>query len=64
MIWGDPKLVGVVLIVEAIIPLGDMAVILASDGSTKIALGIHGVTSLLMLATGLTLAFFANPAFG
>jgi hypothetical protein len=56
MVWGGPKLVGLILIVEAIIPLGDMSVILAAKGSTRSAFGIHGVTALVMLLAGVPLA--------
>jgi hypothetical protein len=59
MLWGGPRLVGIVFIVLAIIPLGDMSVILAANGSTKSALGIHGVTALLMLLAGIPLALGA-----
>ena len=55
MIWGSVPLVGVVLLVEALIPLGDMSLILASRGSTRSAFGIHGLTFLFMLAAGLPL---------
>lgn len=59
MVWGDPKMVGILLIVEAIIPLGDMSVILVANGSTKSAFGIHGATALLMLLAGVPLALGA-----
>ena len=47
--WGAPRAVGVILLVEAIIPVGDMALILAAKGSTKSASGIHGLTAALMV---------------
>ena len=50
MAWGGRQLVGIVLSIEALIPLGDMSLILAAKGSTRRALGIHGLTALLMLA--------------
>jgi hypothetical protein len=56
MVWGGPKLVGLVLVVEAVIPLGDMSVILAGHGSARSAVGIHGVTVVLMLLGGVPLA--------
>ena len=46
--WGAPQLVGIVLLIEALIPVGDMSLVLAAKGSTKTALGIHGVTAALM----------------
>ena len=47
--------VGIVLLVEAIIPLGDMSIILGSGGSKSRALSIHGVTCAVMLVVGLLL---------
>ncbi len=49
MALGAPRAVGVILLVEAIIPVGDMALILAAKGSAKSAFGIHGLTALLMV---------------
>jgi Domain of unknown function (DUF4267) len=54
---GDLHAVGVVLLVEAMIPMGDMLLILAAKGSTKSAFGINGLTAALMVlaATPLTI---------
>jgi hypothetical protein len=49
MAWGMPRGVGVILFVEAIIPVGDMLVILAAKGSARSAFGIHGFTAVLMV---------------
>ena len=49
MMWGAPSGVGLVLLVEAIIPVGDMLVILAAKGSTKSVFGMHGLTAVLMV---------------
>jgi Domain of unknown function (DUF4267) len=49
MAWGAPRGVGIILLVEAIIPVGDMLLILAAKGSTKSAFGIHGLTAALMV---------------
>lgn len=46
--WGGSRAVGIVLLVEATIPVGDMLLIIAAKGSTRTALGIHGVTAALM----------------
>ena len=43
MISGNPRGVGIILLVEAIIPLGDMLIILAAKGSAKSAFGMHGL---------------------
>jgi len=47
--------VGRALLVEAIIPLGDMSIVLGSDGSKSRAFSIHGVTCAVMLVVGLLL---------
>ena len=53
--WGGPRLVGIVLLIEAIIPVGDMSLILAAKGSTQRALGIHGLTAALMIVAAIPL---------
>jgi hypothetical protein len=60
MAWGAPSGVGLILLVEAIIPVGDMLVILAAKGSTKSALGIHGLTAVLMVLAAIPL-MMATP---
>ncbi|WP_026793324.1 DUF4267 domain-containing protein [Pleomorphomonas oryzae] len=55
MISATPREVGLVLLVEAFIALGDMSVILAAKGNTKLALGMHGVTAAVMVATAAAL---------
>ena len=55
MVWGGPRMVGIALMIEAIIPLGDMSLILAAQGSTKSALGIHGLTAVLMILAAIPL---------
>jgi hypothetical protein len=55
MLAADSRLVGIVLLVEAIIPFGDMSIILASGGSKSRALSVHGVTCAAMLVVGLWL---------
>lgn len=49
MVWGAQREIGIVLLVEAIIPIGDMLLILAAKGSSKSAFGIHGLTAVVML---------------
>ena len=46
---GELHTVGVVLLVEAIIPIGDMLVILAAKGSARSAFGMHGLTAVVMV---------------
>ena len=55
MLTADSHLVGVALLVEAIIPLGDMSIVLGSGGSKTRAFSIHGVTCAVMLVVGLLL---------
>ncbi|MDG3439032.1 DUF4267 domain-containing protein [Nitrospirillum amazonense] len=55
MVWGGPWMVGLALLVEAMIPLGDMALILAAKGSTRRAFGVHGLTAALMILASVTL---------
>ena len=55
MLTADRRSVGIALLVEAIIPLGDMSIILGSGGSKSRAFSIHGVTCAVMLVVGLLL---------
>jgi hypothetical protein len=55
MLTADMRLVGIALLVEAIIPLGDMSIILGSGGSKSRAFSMHGVTCAVMLVVGLLL---------
>lgn len=53
--WGALREVGIILAVEALIPVGDMLTILAAKGSTRAALGMHGVTALVMILAAIPL---------
>jgi len=55
MLTADRHSVGIVILVEAIIPLGDMSIVLGSGGSKSRAFSIHGVTCAVMLVVGLLL---------
>ena len=55
MLTADTRSVGIALLVQAIIPLGDMSIILGSGGSKSRAFSIHGVTCAVMLVVGLLL---------
>ncbi|UGY04805.1 DUF4267 domain-containing protein [Bradyrhizobium quebecense] len=55
MVFGAPREVGIILPVEAIIPIGDMLLILAAKGSTKSAFGIHGLTAVIMVLAAMPL---------
>ena len=58
MLTADGRSVGIALLVEAIIPLGDMSIILGSGGTKSKAFSIHGVTCAVMLVV----AFLLIPA--
>jgi hypothetical protein len=55
MLTADRRSVGIALLVVAIVPLGDMSIILGSGGSKSKAFSIHGVTCAVMLVIGLLL---------
>jgi len=55
MLTTDTRSVGIALFVEAIVPLGDMSIVLGSGGSKSKAFSIHGVTCAVMLVAGLLL---------
>ncbi|WP_063047490.1 DUF4267 domain-containing protein [Nocardia pseudovaccinii] len=46
---------GIVTLVIALIPIGDMLTVLSWGGSTAAAFGIHGLTATLVAATGVLL---------
>jgi hypothetical protein len=51
----DSRTVGIVLLVFALIPFGDMANVLMSGGRKATAFSVHGVTCAVMLVAGLLL---------
>jgi hypothetical protein len=55
MLTAGRQSVGIALLVETIIPLGDMSIILGSGGSKSRAFSIHGVACAVMLVVGLLL---------
>jgi hypothetical protein len=55
MLTADRHMVGIVLLVYAVIPFGDMSVVLGSGGSKSRAFSIHGLTCAVMLGVGLWL---------
>ena len=59
MAWGGPRMVGIILMAEALIPIGDMLVVLVGKGSVKSALGMHGLTALVMILAAVTLTIVA-----
>jgi hypothetical protein len=57
---GDLRAVGIILGVAALIPIGDMALILAAKGSTKSAFGVHGLTAAVMILVAVPLIIGAS----
>jgi Domain of unknown function (DUF4267) len=55
MLTTDRRSVGIALLVLAIIPFGDMSIILGSGGSKSKAFSIHGATCAVLLVVGLLL---------
>jgi hypothetical protein len=55
MLSTNSRTVGILLLVFAIIPFGDMSNILVSGGRKATALSVHGVTGAVMLLAGLLL---------
>ena len=55
MMWGSSGAVGIILLVEAFIPAGDMLVILAAKGSKTSAFGMHRVTAVIMVLAAVPL---------
>jgi len=55
MLTEGSRSVGIVLLVFAIIPFGDMSNILGSGGSKSTAFSVHGVTCAVMLVVSLLL---------
>ena len=55
MLTTDTRTVGIVLLVFALIPFGDMSTVLGSGGSKSTALTVHGATAVMMVFLGLFL---------
>jgi hypothetical protein len=55
MLATDTRTVGIALLGFAIIPFGDMSVVLGAGGSKSKAFSVHAVTCVVMLVVGLLL---------
>jgi hypothetical protein len=55
MAFGAPRGVGIVLFVDALIPVGDMLLVLAAKGSIRRAFGVHGLTAVVMILAAIPL---------
>ncbi|MFG1752805.1 DUF4267 domain-containing protein [Streptosporangium sandarakinum] len=54
---GNRRVLGWVMLATALTPIGDMFIVLSSDGAPATAFGVHGATALaVMLAGGLLLS--------
>ena len=53
LVTGQRRALGLVLLMAAVAPFGDMINVLAHHGSTATALGVHGLTCALIAVTGL-----------
>lgn len=53
--WSGPQMVGIILLIEAAIPTGDMALVLAAKGAARTAFGVHGLTAALMIVAAIPL---------
>jgi Domain of unknown function (DUF4267) len=52
MVNASPRLLGEFMLLASLIAFGDMATVLRSGGSKALAFGMHGLTGLLIVATG------------
>jgi hypothetical protein len=57
MLMTNSRTVGIILLVFALIPFGDMSNVLLSGGRKVTAFAVHGVTCAVMLFTGLLLIY-------
>ena len=55
MLTTGRRTVGIAVLVLALIPFGDMSIILGSGGSKSKAFSVHGVTCVVLLVVGLLL---------
>jgi len=57
---GSPRLLGEFMLVASLMAFGDMVTVLRSGGSRGAALGVHGFTGLVIVATGACLIIGAK----
>jgi hypothetical protein len=57
---GSPRLLGEFMLVASLIAFGDMVTVLRSGGSRALAFGVHGLTGLVIVATGACLVLGAK----
>lgn len=52
---GSSHVLGLVLILQAVMPIGDAAIVLANKGKPAVAFGVHGLTAAVMVVAGILL---------
>jgi Domain of unknown function (DUF4267) len=57
---GSPRLLGEFMLIASLIAFGDMVSVLRSGGSRALAFGMHGLTGLVIVATGACLIIGAQ----
>ncbi len=57
---GSPRLLGEFMLAASLIAFGDMVTVLRSGGSRGLAFGMHGLTGLVIVATGACLILGAK----
>lgn len=57
---GSPRLLGAFMLIASLIAFGDMVSVLRSGGSRALAFGMHGLTGLVIVATGACLIIGAQ----
>ena len=57
---GSPRVLGEFMLLASLIAFGDMATVLRSHGSKALAFGMHGLTGLVIVATGICLILGAK----
>jgi hypothetical protein len=60
MVNGRPHILGEFMLAASLIAFGDMVTVLRSGGSRALAFGMHGLTGLVIVATGACLIVGAN----
>jgi hypothetical protein len=55
LIWGTTRGVGIVLLALAVIPVGDMLLVLAAKGSARNGFVIHAITAVVIALTAVSL---------
>lgn len=60
MVNGMPHILGEFMLAASLIAFGDMVTVLRSGGNRTLAFGMHGLTGLVIVATGICLIIGAN----